>query len=283
MLQDPVIHSVQILHIERRERQGAMELLGEKTLPGVIPHKDNMSAWIKRNNSHIKGDAFMKEVPQGQHTCLPKLMDEIVLQDGTWCKVIAHIHEGRQGSGGEALDPLHGGRWRVSSEGVQPTLRGPGGHHLLQHRELVLVRSWRRFAGVKAGKVDLQGVDYQDNSPFESRLTAAEIRRVPGGLQQVAACAGPVHLQPYQQEAPHKEVDAHQIHGTHPEQQTQHGESLHPSRTGRRESRETERTQRSTCLGPTPAMEVLTLTRVTLFKLCDSRLQANTMLRYKTS
>lgn len=39
MLQDPVIHSVQILHVERRERKRAVELLRKKTLPGIIAHE----------------------------------------------------------------------------------------------------------------------------------------------------------------------------------------------------------------------------------------------------
>lgn len=39
VLEDPVVHSVQILDIERREGQRAVELLRKKTLPSVIAHE----------------------------------------------------------------------------------------------------------------------------------------------------------------------------------------------------------------------------------------------------
>lgn len=39
MLEDPVVHSVQILDIERREGKRAVEPLRKKTLPSVIAHK----------------------------------------------------------------------------------------------------------------------------------------------------------------------------------------------------------------------------------------------------
>lgn len=39
MLEDPIVHSVQILHIERRERQRAVELLRKKALPSVVTHE----------------------------------------------------------------------------------------------------------------------------------------------------------------------------------------------------------------------------------------------------
>lgn len=165
---------------------------------------------------------------QWQLTHLPKLVNKIVLQDGTGCKVVTNIHKGRQGSGCEALDSLHRGRGWVCTEGVQAALERLGWDMLLQHRQLVLVGSWRRVAGVKAGEVYLQGVDDEDDSPAEPRLGATEIQRLISGVQHVTAGAGPVHLQPHQQEAAHEKVDAHKVHGTQPEEQGQHGQSIHP-------------------------------------------------------
>ena len=39
MLQDAVVHGVEVLHVEGGEGQGALELLGEEALPGVVAHK----------------------------------------------------------------------------------------------------------------------------------------------------------------------------------------------------------------------------------------------------
>lgn len=39
MLEDPIVHCVQILDIERREGQRAVEFLRKKTLPSVIAHE----------------------------------------------------------------------------------------------------------------------------------------------------------------------------------------------------------------------------------------------------
>lgn len=167
------------------------------------------------------------------HTCLFKLVDEIVLQDGTGRKVITHIHKRGQGSGGEALNPLHGSRRRVSSEREQAAVSGPGWDRLLQHRELVLIRSWRRDAGVKSGEVKLQGVDYEQNNPAETRLDVAKVHGLLSGLQYVSAGAGPVHLQPHQQKAAHEQVDAHKVERTHPEKKGQHWQRLHPRHTGK--------------------------------------------------
>lgn len=92
-------------------------------------------------------------------THLSKLVDQVVLQDGTGCKVIPYIHKSGQGASGEALDPLHGGGRRVCSEGVQAAVGWPEGDALLQHRQLVLVGPWLRVVGIESGEVDLQGVD----------------------------------------------------------------------------------------------------------------------------
>ena len=164
-------------------------------------------------------------------THLPKLVDEVVLQNGTRSKVVTHVHKGGQGARGEALDPLHGGSRRVCAERVQPAVRRPDRHRLLQHGQLVLIGSGRRVVGVEAGEVDLEGVDDEEDGPAEPRLGAAEVPRLPSGLQHVPASAGPVHLQPHQQEAAHEQVDAHEVHRAHPQEQGQHREPLHPGRT----------------------------------------------------
>lgn len=39
MLQDSIIYSVKILHVERREEVRAVEGLGEEPVPGVVPHE----------------------------------------------------------------------------------------------------------------------------------------------------------------------------------------------------------------------------------------------------
>lgn len=166
-------------------------------------------------------------------THLPKLVDEVVLQDGTGCKVVAYIHKGRQGASGEALDPLHGGRRWVSSERIQAAVGRPGCDCLLQHGQLVLIRSRRRVVGVKPGEVDLEGVDDEEDCPAEPRLDPAEVGRfLPGlqhipGLQYVPAGTGPVHLQPHQQEPADEQVNAHKVHRTHPEEQGEHWKLLH--------------------------------------------------------
>ncbi len=45
VLEDPIIHSVQILDIERREGQRAVEPLRKKTLPSVIAHEHHSFAY----------------------------------------------------------------------------------------------------------------------------------------------------------------------------------------------------------------------------------------------
>ena len=155
-------------------------------------------------------------------------MDDVVLQDGAGGKVVPHVDEGGQGACGEALDPLHGGGGRVGAEGVQPAVGGPQRGHLLQHRQLVLVGPGRLVGWVVAGKVDLQGVDDEQQGPPEARLGPAEVPLLPAGLQHVVAGAGPVHLQPHQQEAAHKQVDAHVEQGAQPQEQAENGQPLHP-------------------------------------------------------
>lgn len=44
ILQDPVVHSVKILHIERREKIRAEELLWEESFPSIITHEDHSSS-----------------------------------------------------------------------------------------------------------------------------------------------------------------------------------------------------------------------------------------------
>lgn len=39
MLQDAVVHRVEVLHVEGGEGQGAVEALGEEALPGVVAHE----------------------------------------------------------------------------------------------------------------------------------------------------------------------------------------------------------------------------------------------------
>lgn len=148
-------------------------------------------------------------------TYLTKLVDEIVLQDGAGSKVVTYIHKGGQRPGGEALDPLHGGRRWVGAEGVQSAVRRPGRGRLLQHGQLVLVGPGRRVVGVKPCEVDLQGVDDEEHCPAETRPDAAEVYRLLTGLQHVPAGAGPVHLQPHQQEPSHEQVNAHEVQGAY--------------------------------------------------------------------
>lgn len=151
-------------------------------------------------------------------THLPELVDEVVLQNGTGREVVAHVHEGGQGAGGEALDPLHGGRRRIRAERVKAAVRGPGGHSLLQHRQLVLVGSRRGVVRIEQGEIDLEGVDDEEDSPAETRLHAAEVRRLLPGLQHVSAGAGAVHLKPHQQEPADEQVDARGVQRAHPEE-----------------------------------------------------------------
>ena len=159
-------------------------------------------------------------------------MDNVVLQDGTGGEVVPHVDEGGQGARGEALDPLHGGGGGVRAEGVQPAVGGPQRGRLLQHRQLVLVGPWRLVGGVVAGEVDLQGVDDEQQGPLEARLGPAEVPLLPAGLEHVVAGAGPVHLQSHQEEAAHKQVDAHVEQGAQPQEQAENGEPLHPEPRG---------------------------------------------------
>ncbi len=243
VLEDPIVHSVQILDIERREGQRAVELLRKKILPGVIAHEDHSFAC---EGTHVQNDQNQATllvysctfeplpifvITMELLTHLPELVDEVVLQDGTGRKVIAHIHKGRQGASGEALDPLHGGGRGVSAERVQAAVGRPGWDCLLQHGQLVLIRSGRRVVGVEPGEVRLEGVNDEEDGPAESRLGAAEVHRLLSGLQHVSAGAGPVHFQPHQQEPPHKQVDAHEVHRAHPKEKGQHREPFHPTHT----------------------------------------------------
>lgn len=45
VLQNAIVHSVQVLHIEGGEGQRFVELLGEETHPCIIPHKNNSLAF----------------------------------------------------------------------------------------------------------------------------------------------------------------------------------------------------------------------------------------------
>lgn len=44
MLQDAVIHRVEVFHVKGREGQRAVEAPGEEALPGVITHEHNTFA-----------------------------------------------------------------------------------------------------------------------------------------------------------------------------------------------------------------------------------------------
>lgn len=44
VLQDPIVHSVKILHIERREKIRPEKLLWEESFPGIITHEDHSSS-----------------------------------------------------------------------------------------------------------------------------------------------------------------------------------------------------------------------------------------------
>ena len=46
VLEDPIVHSVQVLDIERREGQRAVELLRKETLPRVIAHEHHPLACV---------------------------------------------------------------------------------------------------------------------------------------------------------------------------------------------------------------------------------------------
>lgn len=165
-------------------------------------------------------------------THLSKLVYEVVLQDRTGREVVPYIHKGGQGAGGEALDPLHGGGRRVGTERVQAAVGRPERKSLRQDGQLVLVGSGRRVVGIKPRKVDLEGVNDEEDSPAEPRPGAAEVPGLlSGGLEHVSAGAGPVHLQPDQQEPTHKQVDAHKVERTHPQEQGEHREPLHPTNT----------------------------------------------------
>jgi len=156
-------------------------------------------------------------------------VNDVVLQDGAGGKVVPHVDEGGQGACGEALDPLHGGGGRVGTEGVQAAVCWPQRGGLRQHRQLVLVGPRRLVARVEAGEVDLQRVDDKQQGPAESRPAAAEVPPRPAGQQHVIAGARSVDLQPHQQEAAHKQVDAHVEQGAQPQEQAENGQPLHPS------------------------------------------------------
>lgn len=160
-------------------------------------------------------------------------MYEVVLQDGAGRKVVAHVHECGQGSGGEALDPLHGGGGRVGAERVQAAMLGPRARRLVQHGQLVLVGPRRRVARLVAGEIYAERVHHEQHGAAVARPAAAEVvprRPWSLGRQRVAARAGAVHLKPHEQEAAHEQVDAHGEEGAQPCQEAEHPKPLHGPR-----------------------------------------------------
>lgn len=162
-------------------------------------------------------------------TDLTKLVNKVVFQNGTRCKVIPHIHKRRKRSRSEALDPLHGGCRRVSPERIQAAVWRLGCDRLPQHRQFVFIRSGCSVVRVEPCKVYLQGINNEEDSPAETWLSAAKVSlRLLSRVQCVCAAAGSIHLQPHQQEATYEKVDSHDVNGAHPEEKGQHRKHLHP-------------------------------------------------------
>lgn len=64
VLQNSIVHCVQILDIERGEGQGTVELFGEETFPCVITHEDHSLAYRKeKGNNQAKPSSNLHHVP----------------------------------------------------------------------------------------------------------------------------------------------------------------------------------------------------------------------------
>jgi hypothetical protein len=137
---DPVIHCVQILHVERRITETPRELSGEERCPRIVAHEHHAAT----------------------RAC--ELFDEVVHGAGEVCgaEVGAGVDECGEAAGDKGLEALQSGGRRVGNEPIEGGLVWAISHKVAQLGQSAQI--WRERvvfggAGRTGGEVIAKGVD----------------------------------------------------------------------------------------------------------------------------
>ena len=186
----PIVHGMEVLDIEGRERRGARKVKSgwEEFLPRIVPHKDDAAAGARELRHNIVGVY-------------------------RWArKVLAHVHESRQATCGEAFQTLCRHRRRRRFELVEQRTLRRAAHRLADDRNVPVKRA--RLIITRKDKVEAQCVDHDKHHSivaarrapayFRLALHRRNIRRVSKWRQRSRSRVTRAHvrqLEPREEEA----------------------------------------------------------------------------------